>query len=40
MNRDHLKNLSRVVPMTEILALGPAILAGEIRGRIIVDVNQ
>ena len=40
MNRDHLKNLSRVVPMTEILALGPAILAGEIRGRIIVDVNK
>jgi len=40
LNRDHLETLSTTVPMSELLDMAPAILAGEIRGRIVVDVNR
>jgi len=39
MNRDHLEQISRVVPMTEVPSLASKILAGEIAGRLVVDVN-
>ena len=39
MNREHLAELSVTVPMTEVLALAPKILAGEVAGRLVVDVN-
>ncbi len=31
--------LTRTVPLGELIALGPEILAGKIRGRVVVDVN-
>jgi len=40
LNRDHLETLSTTVPMSELLTMAPAILAGEIRGRVVVDVNR
>jgi hypothetical protein len=40
LNRDHLETLSTTVPMSELLKTAPAILAGDIRGRVIVDVNR
>ena len=40
LNRDHLETLSTTVPMSELLDMAPAILAGEIRGRVVVDVNR
>ena len=40
LNRDHLETLSITVPMSELLTMTPAILAGEIRGRVVVDVNR
>ena len=39
LNRDHLRDIYRVVPMTEVPELAPRIVKGEIRGRIVVDVN-
>ena len=39
MNREHLAELSVTVPMTEVPALAPKILAGEVAGRLVVDVN-
>jgi acrylyl-CoA reductase (NADPH) len=39
MNRDHLEQISRIVPMTEVPSLASKILAGEIAGRLVVDVN-
>ena len=39
MNRQHLAQLSSVVPMTEVPALAAKILAGEVAGRLVVDVN-
>ena len=38
--RDHLETLATTVPMSELLTMAPAILAGEIRGRVVVDVNR
>ncbi len=32
--------MTRVVTLTEVLTLGPDILAGKVRGRIVVDVNK
>jgi acrylyl-CoA reductase (NADPH) len=39
MNREHLAQLSSEVSMTEVPALASKILAGEIAGRLVVDVN-
>jgi len=39
MNREHLKQLSSLVPMSEVTSLAPKILAGEVAGRLVVDVN-
>lgn len=39
MNREHLASLSEVVPMTRVPELAPQILAGQVRGRLVVDVN-
>lgn len=39
MNREHLASLSATVPMSGLLELAPSILAGEVAGRLIVDVN-
>ena len=39
LNRDHLRDIYRVVPMTKVPELAPRIVKGEIRGRIVVDVN-
>ena len=40
MNREHLAQLSREVPMSEVPDLAPKILAGEVAGRLVVDVNR
>ena len=39
LNREHLREIYRVVPMTEVPELAPKIVAGEVRGRLVVDVN-
>ncbi len=39
MDREHLASLSEVVPMTRVPELAPQILAGQVRGRLVVDVN-
>ena len=39
MNREHLAQLSQVVSLAEVPALAPKILAGEVAGRLVVDVN-
>ncbi|QFU74796.1 oxidoreductase [Halioglobus maricola] len=39
MNREHLASLSETVPMSELMEMAPKILAGQIAGRLIVDVN-
>lgn len=39
MNRDHLAQLSETVAMTEVPQLAAKILAGEVAGRLVVDVN-
>ena len=39
MNREHLADLSQTVPMSEVPALARKILAGEVAGRLVVDVN-
>ena len=39
LNRDHLRDIYRVVPMTGVPELAPKIVAGEVRGRLVVDVN-
>ncbi|MEH6584969.1 MAG: MDR family oxidoreductase [Halioglobus sp.] len=39
MNREHLAQLSQVVPMSEVPSLAAKILAGEVAGRLVVDVN-
>jgi len=39
INREHLEQLSVLVPLTEVPQLAPQILQGAIRGRVIVDVN-
>lgn len=36
---DHLDTITRVVPLEELLVLGEEIIKGQVRGRIIVDVN-
>ncbi|MFQ5958909.1 MAG: MDR family oxidoreductase, partial [Alphaproteobacteria bacterium] len=36
---DKLDAVTRVVPLGEVLDLGPKILKGEVRGRVVVDVN-
>ena len=36
---DKLDALTRVAPLGEVLALGPEILEGRVRGRVVVDVN-
>ena len=40
LNREHLREIYRVVPMTEVPELAPKIVAGEVRGRLVVDVNS
>ena len=40
MNREHLANLSETVPMSAVPVLASKILAGEVAGRLVVDVNQ
>jgi putative YhdH/YhfP family quinone oxidoreductase len=37
---DKLDAMTRVVPFAELLALSPAILKGQIRGRTVIDVNR
>ena len=39
LNRDHLRDLHEVVPMTRVPELAPSIVRGEVRGRLVVDVN-
>lgn len=39
IDRDQLRAIYSVVPMSEVLQLAPRIVKGEIRGRIVVDVN-
>lgn len=39
INREHLSELSALAPMTDVPELAPKILKGEIRGRVVVDVN-
>jgi acrylyl-CoA reductase (NADPH) len=39
LDRNQLKEIYRVVPMTEVTALAPQILQGQVRGRVVVDVN-
>ena len=39
LNREHLARLHEVVPMSAVPELAPKILAGEVRGRLVVDVN-
>jgi acrylyl-CoA reductase (NADPH) len=39
LDRDKLRDIYSVVPMTEVPALAPRIVAGEVRGRLVVDVN-
>ncbi|TDG12656.1 oxidoreductase [Seongchinamella unica] len=40
MNREHLASLSKTVAMSEVPALAAKILAGEVAGRLVVDVNR
>lgn len=40
LDLDLLESLSFEVPFTEVLALAPSILAGQVRGRAIVDLNR
>ena len=39
INREHLASLSETVPMSKLMEMAPKILAGQIAGRLIVDVN-
>ena len=39
MPRDALERLTEIVPLAAAAALGPKILKGETRGRIVIDVN-
>jgi acrylyl-CoA reductase (NADPH) len=39
IDRDQLRAIYSVVPMSEVPQLAPRIVKGEIRGRIVVDVN-
>ena len=39
MNREHLAHLSKTVALSDVPALAPKILAGEVAGRLVVDVN-
>ncbi len=40
LNRDHLSAMTRVEPMSNLPSLAEAILAGQIRGRVVIDVTQ
>jgi acrylyl-CoA reductase (NADPH) len=40
LDRSQLKAIYEVVPMSEVPALAPKILQGQVRGRIVVDVNR
>ncbi len=40
INREHLRAIYDVVPMSRVPELAPDIVAGKIRGRLVVDVNQ
>jgi acrylyl-CoA reductase (NADPH) len=37
---DKLDAMTEVVPLGQLLALAPQILKGQVRGRVVVDVNQ
>jgi acrylyl-CoA reductase (NADPH) len=39
MDREKLREIYRVVPMSQVPELAPQIVAGEVRGRLVVDVN-
>ena len=39
MNREHLAHLSKTVALSDVPELAPKILAGEVAGRLVVDVN-
>jgi acrylyl-CoA reductase (NADPH) len=39
IDREQLREIYRVVPLSQVLELAPRILSGEIRGRMVVDVN-
>jgi acrylyl-CoA reductase (NADPH) len=39
LDRDQLREIYELVPMSQIPALAPRIVKGEVRGRIVVDVN-
>ena len=39
IDREQLREIYRVVPMSEVPALASKIVQGEVRGRIVVDVN-
>lgn len=39
LNRKHLRDIYQVLPMTQVPELAPRIVDGEVRGRIVIDVN-
>jgi acrylyl-CoA reductase (NADPH) len=39
INRDHLRDIHEVVPLSRVPELAPLIVRGEVRGRLVVDVN-
>ena len=39
VDKEHLKTIYKVEPMSNLPALAKAIIAGEIRGRVVIDVN-
>ena len=40
VDRDKLASMASVVPLAEVIDLGPAILAGQVRGRTVIDVRS
>ncbi len=40
LNRDKLASISRTEPLTDIQRLAEEILAGQVRGRVVIDVNR
>jgi acrylyl-CoA reductase (NADPH) len=40
IDRDRLRGLAREIGLADAVALSPRLLAGELRGRLVVDVNR
>ncbi len=39
LDRDQLRDIYEVVPMSQVPEVAPKIVKGEVRGRLVVDVN-